>query len=82
MRTSIASSLVFMLALVGCPTETTPVDAGGVDAREGVDTGPSVDAPRDAPLRMDAGSEIACTGADCAIVEIAPLGSSTCAMGG
>lgn len=81
-----SSTLVVLaaLALAGCPGPTETPDAGVTDTGPvGVDAGPAEDSgPRDAGVRdagSDAGSEIDCTGADCAVVELEALLATTCA---
>lgn len=79
--TSLGLFSLLALTVTACPSDPVTTDAGGEDAGPTeIDTGVRVDAgPRDAGVRVDAGSEIDCTGADCAIVEVVPMGSSTCA---
>lgn len=79
-----SSVLVFTaLALAGCPAPADPTDAGTTDTGPvEIDAGPRLDSgPRDAGMPdvgSDAGSEISCTGADCEVVELAALLSTTC----
>lgn len=75
-----ASLVLVALALAACDGTSSNADAGPSDAGASLDTG--VDAARPDAGPRDAGSDAgppwACDGADCAIVELALAGRTTC----